>query len=55
MVTRNAQTQATAPASTAVKTPARMPPRMMKRVIMPQNAETAMPKAARGGTGSPVG
>ena len=38
MVTKNAHTQATAPASTAVKTPPRMPPRMMTRVIRPQAA-----------------
>jgi hypothetical protein len=35
MVTKNAQRQATAPASIAVKMPPRMPPRMMTSVIRP--------------------
>ena len=47
--------QATAADSVGVKTPLRMPPRMMKTVSRPQNASTAICSARRGGTTSPFG
>ena len=49
-VTRNAYTQATAADSVAVKTPERIPPMMMKIVISPQNASSAMRGTSRHGT-----
>ena len=55
MVTKNAHTQATAPASIAVNTPSRMPPRMMASVISPHIASMVIFTASRGETLVPRG
>ena len=55
IVTKNAQTQATAPASIGVNTPVRMPPRTITSVTIPQTASPSIPIAWRIGTGSPFG
>ena len=55
MVTRNAQTQATAALSVGVKMPDRMPPMMMTTVTRPQTASTAIFSACRSGIASPFG
>src|ERR1700738_366114 len=55
IVTRKAHRQATAPASIAVNTPPRMPPRMMTSVINPQIASMVIFTASRAGTGLPCG
>ena len=47
--------QATAADSVGVKTPLRMPPRMMKTVSSAQKASTTIRSARRGGIGSPFG
>ncbi len=55
IVTKKAQMQATAPASIAVNTPPRMPPRMIANVTSPQKASIAILTASRNGTVSPRG
>jgi hypothetical protein len=55
IVTKNAQTQATAPASIGVKTPVRMPPSTMTSVTIPHTASPSILTACRIGTGSPLG
>ena len=55
MVTKNAHTQATAPASMGVKMPVRMPPSTMISVTMPQVASPSIFSACFIGTGSPLG
>ena len=55
MVTRKAQTQATAPASMAVNMPPKMPPKMMPSVIRPHSASKLILTASRSGTVWPRG
>ncbi len=55
MVTKKAQTTATAADSVAVNTPERMPPRMITMVIRPHSASTQIFSAWRSGTTSPLG
>ncbi|MNG05025.1 hypothetical protein D3C84_881960 [compost metagenome] len=55
MVTKNAHTTAMAADSVAVKTPERMPPRMMNKVIMPHMASRQIFNACLRGITSPLG
>ena len=55
MVTKKAHSTAMDADSLAVKTPLRMPPRMMTMVIRPHSASTQIFSAWRSGITSPLG